>query len=330
MESAPARGRCALGSHPSPNPTILAEPRGNGTRGPRRFTRTGRDSAVSPRTGARRHVIEHSRTAGALGLPDLSAPYVVTDEQVDRYRNDGYVVLEAFLSSAELEAYAPRIRAEAMRLLAEDGMETTFGGAFHQRLNLRFHSEVLKAYCLCPRLGSVGAQLAGARAMRIYHEQVLFKPPGANASYWHQDMYFWPLETERSLGTWMPLTDVTEEMGALRYAKGSHRLGDLGQHSIDEASEAFFDAQISEHGLEAVQLESIRAGDLCVHNGWMVHGASANRSARMREAVVVAMYPDGTRVAPLVNDYRRSDAENFLGGREVGEIADSELNTILS
>ena len=165
--------------------------------------------------------------------------------------------------------------------------------------------------------------------MRIYHEQVLFKPPGANASSWHQDMYFWPLETDRSLGTWMPLHDVDEEMGALRYASGSHRIGDLGQHTIDEASERFFDGVIAERGLEVVQLPHVGAGDLCVHNGWMVHGASANRSAQMREAVVVTMYPDGTRVAPLVNDYRRSDAENYLGGRSVGELADSPLNTVL-
>ncbi len=273
--------------------------------------------------------MNHAALCQALGLPDLSDPYPIRDEQVARYREEGFVVLENVLSPSEVAAYAPAIREEAMRLLTEDGMPMTFGGAFHQRLNLRFDSDVLKAYCLCPRLGSIGARLSGAAAVRIYHEQVLFKPPGADASFWHQDMYFWPLETDRSLGTWMPLTDVSEEMGALRYARGSHRLGDLGQHSIDEASEAFFDSVIAENGLEAVQLPAVGAGDLCVHNGWIIHGAAANRSDRMREAVVVTMYPDGTRVAPLVNEYRRSDAVNYLGGRDVGERADSALNTLL-
>ena len=60
----------------------------------------------------------------------------------------------------------------------------------------------------------------------------------------------------------------------------------------------------------------------------MVHGAAANASKRMREACIVAMYPDGTRVAPLVNEFRRSDAELYLGGRNEGDLADSELNSV--
>jgi len=270
----------------------------------------------------------HLALCHSLGLPDLAARHAVEEAQVVAYERDGFIVFDGFLSEVELAAWAPALRDEGMALLREEGMETTFGGAFHQRLNLRLVSPVFEAYCLCPRIGGVGASLARADAMRIYHEQVLFKPPGANPSFWHQDMYFWPLETDRSLGTWMPLSDATVEMGALRYAKGSHRLGDLGQHSIDADSERFFDGVIASNGLEAVQLPIVRGGDLCVHNGWMVHGAAANASKRMREACIVAMYPDGTRVAPLVNEFRRSDAELYLGGRNEGDLADSELNSV--
>ena len=264
-----------------------------------------------------------------LDVPDLSEPYPITDQQVEQYQADGFIVLDAVLSPDEVEAYGAGIRRDAMKCFEAANMETAFSGAFLQKLNLRLESQTMRAYCLSKRLGSIGARLTRSKAVRLYHEQVLFKHPGGNPSYWHQDQYFWPIETNQSLGTWMPLVDVTEEMGALCYARGSHRLGDLGQHCIDTESQAFFNSVIEEHGLEAYQINSMKAGDLCVHNGWTIHGAPSNRSSIMREAVVVTMYPDGTRVAPLLNDYRKSDAVQFLGGREVGEVANSELNTIL-
>lgn len=283
---------------------------------------------ASPDAARERNAVRHAELCDELGLPELSSFHPLSAADVEAYRQDGYVVCEAFLTAEELTAYAPAIRAEAMRLLREDGMGLTFGGAFHQRLNLRYQSPVFEAYCLAPRFGDLGAALAGVDRMRIYHEQVLFKPPGADATFWHQDMYFWPLVTEQSLGTWLPLTDVSPAMGGLRYAAGSHKLGNLGQHSINEASEAFFDGVIADEGLDAVQLPLVEAGDLCIHNGWMVHGAAGNYSSAMREAVVVTMYPDGTRVGPLDNDFRRADAADYLGGRAEGELADSALNTI--
>ncbi len=267
-------------------------------------------------------------TIGGDDLPDLSDPYPISDQQVEQYWTEGFIVLEAVLTPEEVVAYGAGIRRDAMKHFEANNMETEFGGSLLQKLNLRFECEAMRCYCLSPRIGSIGGRLTRS-TVRIYHEQALFKPPGGNASYWHQDQYFWPLETTRSLGTWMPLVDVSEEMGALRYVRTSHHLRDLGQHSIEAESQTFFDGVIAQQGLEVHQIESMKAGDMCVHNGWTIHGAPANRSNQMREAVVVTMYPDGTRVAPLLNDYRKSDAVQFLGGREVGQIADSDLNTIL-
>lgn len=71
------------------------------------------------------------------------------------------------------------------------------------------------------------------------------------------------------------------------------------------------------------------AGDATFHNGWLIHGATANQTARMREAMIVTYYPDGTRCDELTNPSRVNDAKVFLGGRQPGELADSELNTVV-
>ncbi len=262
-------------------------------------------------------------------LPPLEADYPVSDAQVDRFWRDGFIVLRAVLSAREIAAYGAVIRAAAMRRFAARGMRAAAHGAFLQTLGLRFDSEGVRRFCLAPRFGAIAARLLRVPAVRLFHEQALFKQPGGADSHWHQDQYYWPLATDRSLGLWMPLVDCSREMGSIRFVRGSHRYGDLGGQQISEESARRFDDFISREGLDVYQTAALAAGDCTFHLGWTVHGAPANRSSAMREAMIVTFYPDGTRVDALSNPSRVNDARVYLGGRAPGELADSELNTVV-
>src|SRR5207249_11996994 len=55
----------------------------------------------------------------------------------------------------------------------------------------------------------------------LYHDQALFKEAGGGRTPWHQDMYYWPLDTDRTITMWMPLVDVPAEVGSMLFASGS-------------------------------------------------------------------------------------------------------------
>jgi ectoine hydroxylase-related dioxygenase (phytanoyl-CoA dioxygenase family) len=166
-------------------------------------------------------------------------------------------------------------------------------------------------------------------AVRIFHEQAIFKHPGDTKSYWHQDQFFWPLDTNLHIGLWMPLIDCNKDMGIMRFVKNSHTMGDLMGISINEKSEDHYDKIIEEKNLEVVELDSIDAGDCTFHFGWTIHGAGLNKSDKIREAMVVTYYADGSRVGKLDTKDRKGDAELFLGGKKAGEIADHPMNKIV-
>ena len=266
-------------------------------------------------------------------LPDdfspLATEYPISDQQVEQFWHDGFIILPKVLSAEEVAAYRPIICDTAMQRYQEAGMKPGSDGAFFQTLNMRFENPGMLQYCLNRRFGKIVATLTKVAGVRIYHEQALFKPPGGISTYWHQDQYYWPVATDRAVGSWMPLTDCSEEMGAMRFVKGSHRYGDLGSTHISSESAVFFDNFIEQEGLEVYQVPHMGAGDCSFHLGWTIHGAASNQSDVMREAMVVTYYPDGTKVDVLYNPSRTNDAQRFLGGREEGELADSTLNTLV-
>ena len=73
----------------------------------------------------------------------------------------------------------------------------------------------------------------------------------------------------------------------------------------------------------------MNAGDCSFHFGWTIHGAGLNKSNKVREAMVVTYYADGSRVGKLDTKDRKGDAELFLGNKKEGELADDPMNTIV-
>ncbi len=72
----------------------------------------------------------------------------------------------------------------------------------------------------------------------------------------------------------------------------------------------------------------MKVGDVSFHYGWTLHAAGPNCSSKMREAMIGTYYADGMRVMKPANSSQEGDRVRFLGGKEPGETADSELNTL--
>ena len=262
-----------------------------------------------------------------IKLPNINSSYKITKEKIDYFWNNGFVHLKNVFSKEEVEIYRQAIkRVTENRIKNQD---KSYGNAFYQALNIRFDSKGVEQFCLSKRLGKIAADLTKVNATRIFHEQALFKSPGDTKTYWHQDQYFWPLDTNLHIGMWMPLTDLTKDMGLMRFVKKSHKMGDLMGVSINTKSESHFDDIIQKNNLEVFELDAINAGDCTFHFGWTIHGAGVNISNKLREAMVVTYYPDGTRVGKLDNEARVHDAKVFLEGKKEGEIANNSINTIV-
>lgn len=248
---------------------------------------------------------------------------------VTAFRRDGHVTVRGLLPAPEVAAVRPAIAAVVEEVAAArdpQGRIDDYGALFTQVTNAWRRSERVRAFVFDPRFAAVAAELMGVPAVRLYHDQALVKEPGGQETPWHQDQYYWPLDTADTVTMWMPLLDVSAEMGPMRFASGSHRMEGFVPRPIGAAADAALAEEIRRRGLAMGGGQPLRAGDATFHAGRTVHAAGANRSATRREVMTVIYFADGARVVEPDNDHRRADRDAFLPGLAGGDLAAGPLN----
>jgi ectoine hydroxylase-related dioxygenase (phytanoyl-CoA dioxygenase family) len=266
-----------------------------------------------------------------LGLPSLDTEYAVTPDQQAAYQNHGHVLLRQVCSQEEMDAYHPAIGAATGRFNTEKRSleeRDTYGKAFLQVMNLWVRDEGVKKFVLARRFGKIAADLMGVDAVRLYHDQALYKEAGGGPTPWHQDQFYWPLDTPNTITMWMPLVDVPVEKGALTFASGSHVGGNLCGKEISDDSEALINQIVKENAFPVI-VDGMKAGDATFHSGWTLHKAPANNTRSLREVMTVIFFADGTRCAEPKSKFQEADLAAWLPGCKPGDPAASALNPIV-
>jgi ectoine hydroxylase-related dioxygenase (phytanoyl-CoA dioxygenase family) len=209
----------------------------------------------------------------------------------------------------------------------------TIGKAFRLVGGIWNRDEAVARFTLARRFARIAADLMGVDAIRLYHDVAITKEPGGGYTPWHQDSYYWPMDTRHTVTMWMALVDISYEMGSLNFASGSYLCGDLGDEAISDRSHAYFEHVIRERGLPVVNHVAhgvMAAGDATFHAGWTLHSAPGNATDRTREAITVVYYADGTLTFPdMGNPHREWDFHTYMPGVRPGGAAASPLNPLL-
>jgi len=265
-------------------------------------------------------------------LPSLDEPHVLASDAAESYRRDGFAVVRGLASPDEVACFRPALAEAARRLNRERrpfAERDTYGKAFLQTINLWKHDEAARRFVFARRFARVAADLMGVAGVRLYHDQALFKEAGGGHTPWHQDQYYWPLDTLHTITLWMALSDFDQDMGVMHFARASHAHGQISELPIGDASEEELARVVAQRGFEVAGAGTMRAGDATFHSGWTMHGAPPNVSGRPREAMTVIYFADGTRVLEPDNPGRRFDLRFWLPGLAPGDLAASPDNPVL-
>lgn len=262
-------------------------------------------------------------------LPDLNDLSALSAANIEEFQEKGHTLVHGVLTGEEIAAYRPVIVNAADRYNTEKRdlhERDTYGKAFLQIMNLWQSDADAVKFVLAKRMAKMAADLMGVENVRLYHDQALFKEPGGGPTPWHQDQYYWPIDTFNTITMWMPLVDIDIEMGMLTFASGSYKNGAVFNFEISDESEKAFDDYIKKEGFTISRAKTMKAGDATWHRGFTMHHANGNNSDKMREVMTIIYVADGAKIAPYKNDWQKNDHFKWLMGKPIGEPIDSVLN----
>jgi ectoine hydroxylase-related dioxygenase (phytanoyl-CoA dioxygenase family) len=119
---------------------------------------------------------------------------------------------------------------------------------------------------------------------------------------WHQDVTYWGLEPPRAITAWIAIDDADVENGCMSVIPGSHRAGIVEHATSARAGNLLSVNQEVPAGLvderRAVSMP-LRAGQMSLHDGMLLHASHPNLSKRRRCGLAVRFTtPDVRQVAP--------------------------------
>ena len=261
----------------------------------------------------------------------LEEPFLLSAEQINFFRQNGFVKLKNVLSAEAIAYLNTTISDEVKRLNTQHlplKERDTYGKAFLQIMNIWTKSGPVKEIVFSKRFAKIAADLLGVSGVRLYHDQALYKEPGGGITPWHADQYYWPLANDSTVTVWIPLQETPLEMGPLEFSSRSFKLTAGRDKEIGDESQQMLHETLDKEGFEHV-IEPFEIGEVSFHKGWLFHRAGANNTDKMR-GVMTMIYMDKDMILKQPeNKNQLVDWETWCPGAEIGKQIDTPINPVL-
>jgi len=214
----------------------------------------------------------------------------------DAFRENGYVLTRETLDSHRIISLAERLRG----LLAEHGRRA-FGENENEkevRFTFAVHEidpEVASFLGVAANVSSLwraASELAGAKPSElcVLMDRGFSKDPGDKETHWHRDDEAISLPAVhpliRTVHAWIPMRAMNKDSGTLQYLVGTHKRSFSWWMNMLASLWGWEFAWWSMCPI--AQDDSMKMGDVAWHDGWMLHSASANTAAVVRDGYAVS------------------------------------------
>ncbi|MDI9335870.1 MAG: phytanoyl-CoA dioxygenase family protein [Gammaproteobacteria bacterium] len=127
----------------------------------------------------------------------------------------------------------------------------------------------------------------------------VFCKPGENGyeTPWHQDGHYWPIRPLATTTVWVALEDSKLYNGCLKVIPKSHIPKTLYPHLHEDRQDLALTQKIADDTFDPATEKALElsAGEMSIHDIYMIHGAQANNSGVRRTGVALRYMP-GTSV----------------------------------
>lgn len=280
--------------------------------------------------------------------------YLPSDDDVAFYHRHGYwvspaIIPEAVLTTAErgmerfyagdvdehlaLDDAPPTTRALGAKPYSHWGWRAEDGNVMRKNDYTTLRVRELAQLARFPLIAACAARLSGAPGLRLWHDQLLYKPTDTTGDAgnvaWHTDRYYWQTcSSEEMLTAWIPFADVRRSDGAMSMVDGSHRWTDELGTEWEKAPFSVIGEVLRQRQATLVPIELDR-GQVSFHHCKTLHGSGPNLGTAPRRSLVVHFQPSDNH---YVERGRYHPNDDLVGTTERGvpDYADARICPVMS
>ena len=217
----------------------------------------------------------------------------LTTEQLDHYKNKGYISQVNALSSIE----AKEIRDEIEKI--EKNWPKALEGINRNYVHLI--SPVFNKVCLNKNILDAVESIIGKNILICGTTLFIKNPKEKGFVSFHQDAKYIGLEPHNWVTVWVAITDANEKNGCMRMLSGSHK-ENLRHHEekFDENNLLTRGQTIKNVSLDKTEPVILKAGQMSLHHPKIVHGSGLN-------------YSDDRRIGFVIQSYIGTNVDQVLG-----------------
>jgi phytanoyl-CoA hydroxylase len=221
---------------------------------------------------------------------------MLTPNEVGQFHGDGFIDGGSALTDDEVDelryemarVIEQRDQTEVVQPVLLRNLSGRVEAPVWQIVNIWMASEPYRRLISNPVITAMAAQLTGASELRIWHDQIQYKPAAVGGvNMWHQDAPYWPiLANFAGITAWVALDDADLDNGCMSMVRGSHAWAN--QIDFLHTLSAFADMPSVHAGNDLeVSVRPVRKGEVHFHHPYTWHGSSANTSGRPRRAIAL-------------------------------------------
>ena len=214
---------------------------------------------------------------------------MLSRQQLEEYKRNGFVKGGRILDDSQLE----RLRQEVDSVIAH----LPAGQRPENMPSVHYENEYLRELLLSKPLVDVAEQILGPDVALFTSYIISKRPRDGLAVDWHQDIAFFPIEPKEIFTLWLAVDDSDRGNGCMRVIPGSQRDRILFDHRVDIRSGTTLPLSLDNIDLsKAVDVE-LTEGEFSVHDAFILHGSTPNRSKRRRCGITIKYIPTYVKIA---------------------------------
>ena len=225
---------------------------------------------------------------------------MLSKQQIAQYHEDGYIVPDFSLSEDTLTT----IRKKHDQLVQNHPAFTDYCPAL-----LPFDASFVE-FARNETILDMVSQLIGDD-IALWNCSFFAKPARIGSKTpWHQDGQYWPIRPLATCTVWIAVDDSTVENGCLQVIRGSHQDKQLQKHHINDGPGLALNQELAPEQIQDASVENIEliAGQISLHDVYLVHGSEPNQSALPRRGMTLRFMPTTSHYDRSIEHQQYADA----------------------